>query len=282
MLKRSRTAALKDNAASASEFASSLAKDKKFRKELLSAISHGTIAQRRASRKLGFVAAATRLGSDPKLKRELNKMVASLDKVWSRVEKKRSHKLRNFLLIVGIGGGAAAAAMPKVRNKLTGQLPLGTTPRTIDESIEVNVPVSVAYNQWTQFEDFPLFMEGVDHVQQLDDTRLHWVATVAGKKAEWDAKILEQHPDRQISWVSEDGKKTRGTVTFEPRDESKTLVRLSMSYQAEGPAEALGSAAGLDARRVRGDLDRFKELIESRGTESGAWRGEVAAGEKKQ
>jgi uncharacterized membrane protein len=282
MLKRSRTAALKDNAASASEFASSLAKDKKFRKELLSAISHGTIAQRRASRKLGFVAAATRLGSDPKLKRELNKMVASLDKVWSRVEKKRSHKLRNFLLIVGIGGGAAAAAMPKVRNKLTGQLPLGTTPRTIDESIEVNVPVSVAYNQWTQFEDFPLFMEGVDHVQQLDDTRLHWVATVAGTKAEWDAKILEQHPDRQISWVSEDGKKTRGTVTFEPRDEGKTLVRLSMSYQAEGPAEALGSAAGLDARRVRGDLDRFKELIESRGTESGAWRGEVAAGEKKQ
>ena len=282
MLKRSRTAALRDNAASASEFASSLAKDKKFRKELLYAISHGTIAQRRASRKLGFVAAATRLGSDPKLKRELNKMVASLDKVWSRVEKKRSHKLRNFLLIVGIGGGAAAAAMPKVRNKLTGQLPLGTTPRTIDESIEVNVPVSVAYNQWTQFEDFPLFMEGVDHVQQLDDTRLHWVATVAGKKAEWDAKILEQHPDRQISWVSEDGKKTRGTVTFEPRDEGKTLVRLSMSYQAEGPAEALGSAAGLDARRVRGDLDRFKELIESRGTESGAWRGEVAAGEKKQ
>ena len=282
MFTRSRTTALRENAASASEFASSLAKDKKFRKELLSAISHGTIAQRRASRKLGFVAAVTRLGTDPKLKRELNKMVGSLDKVWSRVEKKRSHKLRNVILIVGIGGGAVAAAMPKVRNRLNGKLPLGTTPRTIDESIEVNVPVSAAYNQWTQFEDFPLFMEGVDHVQQLDDTRLHWVATVAGKKAEWDAKILEQHPDRQISWVSEDGKKTRGTVTFEPRDESKTLVRLSMSYQAEGPAEALGSAAGLDARRVRGDLDRFKELIESRGTESGAWRGEVAAGEKKQ
>ncbi len=282
MFQRSRTTALKDNAASATEFASSLAKDKKFRKELLSAISHGTLAQRRAARKVGFFAAATRLGSDPKLKRELNKMVASLDKVWSRVDKKRSHRLRNFLLILGIGGGAAAAAMPQVRKKVTGQLPLGTTPRTIEESLEVNVPVSVAYNQWTQFEDFPLFMEGVDHVQQLDDTRLHWVATVAGKKAEWDAKILEQHPDRQISWVSEDGKKTRGTVTFEPRGEGKTLVRLSMSYQAEGPAEALGSAAGLDARRVRRDLERFKELIESRGTESGAWRGEVAAGEKKQ
>src|SRR5205814_1491761 len=144
----------------------------------------------------------------------------------------------------------------------------------IEASIEVNVPVSVAYNQWTQFEDFPLFMEGVDHVQQIDDTRLHWVASVAGKKAEWDAKILEQHPDRQISWISEDGKKTRGTVSFEPRSEGKTLVRLSMSYQAD-PLEAVGSVAGLDSRRVKGDLDRFKELIESRGTESGPWRGSI-------
>jgi uncharacterized membrane protein len=138
----------------------------------------------------------------------------------------------------------------------------------------------VAYNQWTQFEDFPLFMEGVDHVQQLDDTLLRWAATVAGKTNQWTAKILEQHPDRQISWISEDGKKTRGTVTFEPRSENKTLVRLSMSYQAD-PLEAVGSAAGLDARRVRGDLERFKELIESRGTEIGAWRGEVSAGQTK-
>jgi uncharacterized membrane protein len=121
-------------------------------------------------------------------------------------------------------------------------------------------------------------MEGVDHVQQLDDTRLHWVATIAGHKAEWDAKILEQHPDRQISWISEDGKKTRGTVSFEPRGPSSTLIRLSMSYQAEGPAETLGSASGLDTKRVRGDLQRFKDLIESRGEESGAWRGEVSAG----
>jgi uncharacterized membrane protein len=156
----------------------------------------------------------------------------------------------------------------------------GTTPRTIEESIEVNVPVSTAYNQWTQFEDFPLFMEGVDHVQQLDDTRLHWVATIGGKTAEWDAKILEQHPDKQISWISEDGKKTRGTVTFEPIGDNKTRIRLSMSYRAEGPAEMLGSAAGLDALRIRGDLERFKEFIESRATESGAWRGEVSAAKK--
>jgi uncharacterized membrane protein len=283
MFGRSKTAALKDNAASVTDFAGSLAKDKKFRKELLSAISHGTIAQRRAARKVGFFAAATRLGTDPKLKRELNKMIGSLDKAWSRVEKKRSHKLRNLLLLVGIGGAAAAAVTkPEERNKVMGAVPSsnglgGTTPRTIEESIEVNVPVSVAYNQWTQFEDFPLFMEGVDHVQQLDDTRLHWVAKVAGKKAEWDAKILEQHPDRQISWISEDGKKTRGTVTFEPISENKTRIRLSMSYQAD-PLEAVGSAAGLDARRIKADLERFKELVETRGTESGAWRGEVSAG----
>ena len=223
-----------------------------------------------------------RLKQDPKLRREVNKMVSSLDKAWARVEKKRSHKLRNTLLVVGLGGAAAAAAKTRVHEKLpVSGIGGGTSPRVIADSLEVNVPVSAAYNQWTQFEDFPLFMEGVDHVQQLDDTRLHWAATVAGRKAEWDAKILEQHPDKQISWISEDGKKTRGTVTFEPRGDSKSLVRLSMSYQAEGPAELLGSAAGLDSRRVRGDLERFKELIESRGTESGAWRGEVKAGQKK-
>ena len=286
MFDRSKTTALKDSAASASEFAASLAKDKKFRKELLSAISHGTIAQRRAARKIGFYAAMLRLKQDPKLRREINRMVSSFDKAWSRIERKRSHKLRNFLIVAGVGGAAAAVASRReVRNKLTGSMPStnfgGTAPRTIDESLELNVPVSTAYNQWTQFEDFPLFMEGIDHVQQLDDTRLHWAATVAGKKAEWNAKILEQHPDRQISWISEDGKKTRGTVSFEPRGESKTFVRLSMSYQAEGPAEQLGSAAGLDSRRIHGDLERFKELIESRGTESGAWRGEVEAGQKK-
>jgi uncharacterized membrane protein len=124
-------------------------------------------------------------------------------------------------------------------------------------------------------------MEGVEHVEQLHDTRLHWIAKVGGKTVEWDAKILEQHPDKQISWISEDGKKTRGTVTFEPVGESRTLIRLSMSYQAEGLTEALGSAVGLDERRVRGDLERFKELIESRGAESGAWRGEVSAGTTK-
>jgi uncharacterized membrane protein len=279
VFRRTRTQALKGNAASARELGTSLAKDKKFRKELVSAVSHGTLARRRAARRIGFLAAVSRLASDPKVTRELRHMKKNIDRAWSRVEKKRSHKLRNTLLVVAGVGGAAVAVVPQVRRWVTGQIS-GSTPRTIEESIEVGVPVSTAYNQWTQFEDFPLFMEGVDHVQQIDDTRLHWVASVAGKQNEWDAKILEQQPDRQTSWVSEDGKKTRGTVSFEPRGDDRTLVRLSMSYQAQGPAETLGSAAGLDARRIRGDLERFKELIEGRGAESGAWRGEVSAGKK--
>jgi uncharacterized membrane protein len=281
----SKTDSLRKDAARGRELGAALAKDRKFRKELLKAIGHGRTAKRRAERRFGFFPTATRVANDEKLRREVRRMTEHLQKAWTRVEKKRSHKLRNTMLVLGVGG--VVAAVPQVRRfvieRISGvPLPVGggTTPRTIDESIEVGVPVSTAYNQWTQFEDFPLFMEGVDHVQQLDDTRLHWVATIAGKTHEWDAKILEQHPDRQISWISEDGKKTRGTVTFEPRGDERALIGLSMSYQAEGPAEALGSAAGLDARRVRGDLERFKELIESRGTESGGWRGEVSAGRK--
>jgi uncharacterized membrane protein len=268
---------------SAAELATSLAKDKKFRKQLISAIGHGTIAKRRASKRIGFVAAVTRLGADAKLKSELLKMTRNLENAWGRVEKKRSHKLRNSLLVIGGIGGAAVATMKARKGGLpsVSGVTTGTSPRTIEESIEVNVPVSVSYNQWTQFEDFPLFMEGVEHVEQIDDTRLHWIAKVGSKTNEWDAKILEQHPDKQVSWISEDGKKTRGTVSFEPIGEDKTRITLSMSYQAEGLTETLGSAVGLDQRRVRGDLDRFKELIESRGAESGAWRGEVSAGTTK-
>jgi uncharacterized membrane protein len=281
MLRRTKTKALLDNAASGKDLALALSRDKKFRKQLLSALGHGATARRQAMRKIGLAAVAARLASDKQLRRELSTMSKNLQGAWGRVEKKRSHRVRTTLLV--LGGGATAVGLVRsrgwIRNRVSG---LGggnsSSPRTIDEAIEVEVPVATAYNQWTQFEDFPLFMEGVDHVEQLDDTRLHWVATIAGHKAEWDAKILEQHPDRQISWISEDGKKTRGTVSFESRGPSKTLIRLSMSYRAEGPAEALGSASGLDKRRVRGDLKRFKELIENRAEESGAWRGEVSAG----
>jgi uncharacterized membrane protein len=282
MFRRSRTEKLKDQATSASEFAAALAKDNKFRREMAAAVGHGIAAQRRAARRLGLVAAVARVSGDPKLQREVRKMAENLTNAWGRVGKKQSHKLRNTLIIVGVGGAAAAATVV-VRKKMSGpgagdtDYAGSTTPRTIEETIEVGVPGSTAYNQWTQFEDFPLFMEGVDDVRQLDDTRLHWVATIAGKQNEWDAKILEQHADQQVSWISEDGKKTRGTVTFEPVGDSATRIRISMSYQAD-PFEAIGSAAGLDQRRVRGDLERFKELIESRGAETGAWRGDISAG----
>ncbi|HSD80852.1 MAG TPA: SRPBCC family protein [Solirubrobacteraceae bacterium] len=261
---------------SGKELALALARDRKFRRQLVSAAGHATTARRRAAGRLGLMAAAARLAADEELRRELAAAARDLQDAWSRVDKKRSHRLRNTMLVAA--GGAAAFTAYKRRSKIPVRgVSAGIS--TIDESIEVEVPVPTAYNQWTQFEDFPVFMEGVDHVEQRDDTRLHWVATVAGRTAEWDARILEQHPDRQISWISEDGRKTRGTVSFEPLGESRTLIRLSMSYKAEGPLERAGSAVGLDAGRVRGDLQRFKELIEGRGEESGAWRGEVSAAE---
>src|SRR3954449_3065607 len=243
MFGRSKTQAAKDHAATSKDFALALSRDKKFRKQLISAIGHGAKAKRRAAKRVGFLAAATRLASDQQLRNELQTMAKDLQSAWGRVEKKqhRSHKLRNAVLLLG-GGGAAVAGALKLRGQ---QGSNGTGISTIDESIEVGVPVTTAYNQWTQFEEFPLFMEGVDDVQQRDDTRLHWVATIGGRTAEWDAKILEQHPDKQISWISEDGKKTRGTVSFEPLGDSKTLIRLSMSYQATGPVP-FGAARRLE------------------------------------
>jgi uncharacterized membrane protein len=147
--------------------------------------------------------------------------------------------------------------------------------QNIEESIEVAVPVRTAYNQWTQFEDFPQFMDGIDEVRQLDDTHLHWVASFGGKQHEWDAEITEQTPDQRVAWKSTDGKTNSGVVTFHKLDDDTTKVMVQLDWEPEGMLEALGGAVGSDERRVKGDLERFKELIESRGAESGAWRGEV-------
>jgi uncharacterized membrane protein len=146
---------------------------------------------------------------------------------------------------------------------------------TIVQSIDVRVPVRTAYNQWTQFEDFPRFMEGVEKVEQLDDTRLHWIAKVAGKKKEWDAQITEQTPDQRVAWTATSGAPNGGVVTFHRLDDSTTRVTVQMEVEPEGPVEAVGAAAGMPDRRVKGDLERFKDFIESRGNETGAWRGEV-------
>ena len=147
--------------------------------------------------------------------------------------------------------------------------------QSIEASIEVEVPVSTAYDQWTQFEEFPQFMEGVDEVRQVDDTHLHWKASFAGKEHEWDAEITEQTPDQRIAWTSTDGKSNAGVVTFHKLDHNRSKIMLQLDWESEGMLEALGAAVGSDDRRVKGDLARFKELIESRGVESGAWRGEV-------
>src|SRR4051812_27793324 len=276
MFGRSRTDVVKDNAVAAADLAAALSQDKKFRKQLLAGVGHGVRAKQRVAARIGIIAALSRIAADEQLRDEARQMARNLQNAWTRVEKKRSHRVRNTLLVlVGAGGAVAAAAAAKSKNRFAAR---GTTPRTVQADVEVDVPVSTAYNQWTQFEEFPRFMQGVDEVRQLDDTRLHWVASIAGRRAEWDAKILEQHPDSQISWVSEDGKKTRGTVSFESLGEGRTLVRLSMSYQVEGFVEAVGSAAGADKRRIEGDLKRFKDLIESREAETGAWRGDISAG----
>jgi uncharacterized membrane protein len=149
---------------------------------------------------------------------------------------------------------------------------------TIVESIDVNVPVRTAYNQWTQFESFPQFMEGVERVDQLDDARLHWVAKVGGQTKEWDAKITEQTPDQRVAWTATDGAENAGVVTFHRLDDDKTRVTVQMDIDPEGPIENIGDAVGIPDRRVKADLERFKEFIESRGQETGAWRGEVQQG----
>jgi len=145
----------------------------------------------------------------------------------------------------------------------------------ITESIDVRVPVTTAYNQWTQFEEFPRFMEGVEQVYQLDDTHLRWVAEVAGKREEWEAEITEQRPDERVAWAARGGKGNAGAVTFHRVNDDETRVTVQMDWQPEGVLENVGATLGLDDRQVSRDLGRFKELIEQRGTESGAWRGEV-------
>ena len=146
---------------------------------------------------------------------------------------------------------------------------------TIEKSIEVNVPVRIAYNQWTQFEEFPKFMEGVQEVRQLDDTHLHWKAKIGGKDKDWNAVITEQRPDDRISWKSTDGARNAGVVTFHRLSDQTSKVMLQMDYEPEGAVENVGDAVGAVSMRVAGDLERFKNFIESRGQETGAWRGEV-------
>ena len=145
----------------------------------------------------------------------------------------------------------------------------------IQKSVEVDCPIHTVYNQWTQFEEFPRFMAGVKRVRQLDDKRLHWEAEIGGKKKEWDARITEQIPDTRIAWESEAGENTSGIVTFQPAGPNRTRVSLELCYDPKGFDESTGDSIGLVSRRVENDLEYFKEFIEKRGQETGAWRGTI-------
>jgi uncharacterized membrane protein/ElaB/YqjD/DUF883 family membrane-anchored ribosome-binding protein len=151
----------------------------------------------------------------------------------------------------------------------------GHTMETIERSMDINVPIRTAYNQWTQFEEFPRFMEGVESVKQLDDTTLHWVANVGGERKEWRARITEQVPDHHIAWRSDGGEFTSGVVSFQASGPDKTRVTVRLNYEPKGMTEKLGDMLGIVSRRVQGDLERFKSFIESKGHETGAWRGTV-------
>ena len=150
---------------------------------------------------------------------------------------------------------------------------------TVEKSSGVEVPVRTAYNQWTQFEEFPRFMEGVEQVRQEGDKNTHWRANIAFKEVEWDAEITEQTPDQRVSWRSTSGAHNSGTVSFQPEGDNRTRVTLRLEYEPEGFFENVGEALGLVDSRVEGDLERFKEFIEQRGGETGAWRGEIHGSE---
>jgi uncharacterized membrane protein len=168
---------------------------------------------------------------------------------------------------LALGGLLLSQQMRKVR--LAGGM------SSVEEWIEVNVPVSTAYNQWTQFEEFPRFMDSVQEVKQVDDTHLHWRASMAGKTEEWDAEITEQIPDQKIAWRSIGGMRNEGVVTFNRVGDNKTRIVLHMDYEPETAGEKIGDVVGGVKLLAKNNLKRFKDLIEGRGVETGAWRGTV-------
>lgn len=146
----------------------------------------------------------------------------------------------------------------------------------VQETVDVEVPVRTAYDQWTQFESFPYFMQGVESITQLDDTRNHWVTRVGGVEREFDTEITAQHPDERIAWHSVGGDTRHGgVVTFHRLDDTRTRIMVQIDWEPDGVVEKAGAVVGADDRRVKADVQRFKTFVESRGQETGAWRGDV-------
>ena len=146
---------------------------------------------------------------------------------------------------------------------------------TVEKSIDVEAPIRQVYDQWTQFESFPEFMGGVERITQTDDRHTHWVTKIDGVEREFDAEITEQHPEERVAWKSTDGKSHAGVVTFHKLNDTTTRVMVQIDWAPEGLIEKVGAATGFDDRQVKGDLERFKTFIESRGSATGSWRGEV-------
>jgi len=249
-----------------SPYAERFVHDPLVRLRVARALAAGAAARKRVRRqKKGWRATATRVATDAYLWRQLGDAIVQLQEANQRVtraQQRRRRRRARLTVVLLVGGAAALASNSTVRRRLQSLTGSGAYEQ-VAQSIDVEVPVSAAYNRWTQFEEFPKFMEGVDEVKQLDDTLLHWAVDVAGRKAEWDAKIVDQKPDRRIVWESVDGRHNRGAVTFEPLGPARTRVHLYLSYASEDPLEHAGGAMGLDDRRVRGDLERFRELVEA-------------------
>ena len=149
---------------------------------------------------------------------------------------------------------------------------------SVIKTVDVEAPISAVYNQWTQFESFPKFMGGVDSITQTDDRHTHWVTSIGGVTREFDTEITEQHPEERVAWKSTDGTTHAGVITFHRISDTTTKVTAQIDWQPEGVVEKAGSVLGVDDRQVQSDLDRFKDFIEARGRETGAWRGDVPAG----
>lgn len=178
--------------------------------------------------------------------------------------------LNRVVKMAALAAGGVLLAKQYQKRKETGQK---SGLSYVEESLEVNAPVHAVYEQWAQFEQFPTFMASVHEVRQLDDGRLHWRASVAGKDKEWDAEITDQLRDQCIAWRSTSGPRNGGVVTFDKISENCTRVVLRMDYEPEGPMETIGDALGVVRMEARANLQRFKEMLEKRGNEPGGWGG---------
>jgi uncharacterized membrane protein len=236
----------------------------------IAALASLLLFRRRLLASMGVAGLAWRVASDAQLRAQLSQLADDIAEFKGRAERARARRRRRRILVGLVGSGAATgAAIAYARTR---------DPVRVEESVEMNIPVETAYNEWTQFEEFPRFMEGIEEVRQLDDTHVHWVASSGGRRREWDAEITEQRPNERVAWHATSGKRNAGVVTFHRLGDERSKMMVQLDFEPEGFRDTAGSILGLDRRRIRGDLERFSELVEGRGVESGAWRGTVEQG----